>query len=152
MTMKYNNKHGFPSNKSESDARNISSGLTLKSLSKLNRKKRPSQAIGLFMNSNQKIENSYSHNHLLDLASKAGVIANDSPYMSQLEQMTIEAKENRKKWISKQNFCLFINRSNSQINLVKNYVRITPSIPACNYMFRGIFKDKWLNKKDFRPW
>lgn len=152
MKMKTTN-HGFPSNRSESDVRSTSfSGLTLNSITKLIKKKKINKTTAVYINPKPGIEHSYSHNHLLDLTRKAGVIANDSPYLSPLAQIAKEAQENKKKWIGNQNFLLFVNKAHGQNNIVKNYVRITPSIPASNYMFRGIYKDKWVDKKDFISW
>ena len=96
----------------------------------------------------------YERKHWAHIRNKACIIENDSPYMDMLTKEYLEKKNNEKKWVVKKNFDVFVGKATSLINHncndIKNYVRITPSLPPILYQFRRNEKNKWVVKSDFQ--
>ena len=124
----------------------------------------PSYRGRMFLNSKQKsrqhnassTQNALNHNlsyqriHWRSISAKAGVITNDSPYLSNEDQIKQQNKENRKKWICQNNFNLFVGKATTNKSfMIKNYVSKTPSNPPVLYNFREIHKNKWIDEKGF---
>lgn len=96
------------------------------------------------------LTSSYEHLHWKDVTSKAGIINNDSPYLPDEEYVKQQYRENKKRWINKQNFNVFVGKATSnKAYMIKNYVQMTPSIPPVLHSFRPIHKEKWISKKGF---
>ena len=96
------------------------------------------------------LANSYEHTHWRDINAKAGIISGDSPYLPDEKYVHQQFQENKKKWINKQNFNVFVGKATSNRNyIIKNYVQMTPSIPPVLHSFRPVNKNKWISKKGF---
>ena len=93
---------------------------------------------------------SYEQRHWADIKSKADVINWNDPY---IENHVIEYKEklnSKKKWINQRGFNNNVGKASSnRANFIKNYVRITPSLPPLLYKFRQPEKNKWINQSGF---
>ena len=74
--------------------------------------------------------------------------------MDYLTKEYLEKKDNEKKWVVKKNFDVFVGKASSvqshNFNEIKNYVRITPSLPPVLYQFRRNERNKWVSKSDFQ--
>jgi hypothetical protein len=96
-------------------------------------------------------EGSYVQKHWADIKNKGGSINSIEPY---IEEHTREYKErinNKKKWIDKKGFNNSVGKASlNNSNFIKNYVRITPSLPPLLYQFRKPEKEKWINKSGFK--
>ena len=96
-------------------------------------------------------EGSYVQKHWADIKNKGGSINSIEPYV---EEHTREYKErinNKKKWIDKKGFNNSVGKASlNNSNFIKNYVRITPSLPPLLYQFRKPEKEKWINKSGFK--
>ena len=96
----------------------------------------------------------YERKHWAPIRNKACIIENDSPYMDYLTKEYLEKKDNEKKWVVKKNFDVFVGKASSvqshNFNEIKNYVRITPSLPPVLYQFRRNERNKWVSKSDFQ--
>ena len=96
-------------------------------------------------------EGSYVQKHWADIKNKGGSINSIEPYV---EEHTREYKErinNKKKWINKKGFNNSVGKASlNNSNFIKNYVRITPSLPPLLYQFRKAEKEKWINKSGFK--
>ena len=96
-------------------------------------------------------EGSYAQKHWADIKNKGGSINSIEPY---IEEHTREYKErinNKKKWIDKKGFNNSVGKASlNNSNFIKNYVRITPSLPPLLYQFRKPEKEKWINKSGFK--
>ena len=93
---------------------------------------------------------SYAERHWADIKSRAGVINLEDPY---IEQHTIEYKErlnDKKKWMDIRGFNNNVGLASiSKKYFIKNYVRLTPSLPPLLYNFRTPQKNKWLDQSGF---
>ena len=76
-------------------------------------------------------------------------VRNSSPYISEEDQRYLNEKENKKHFISKNNFNLFAGKYSCKPNFIPNYVQMTPSQNPLNHKFREEKKDKWITKKGF---
>ena len=96
-------------------------------------------------------EGSYVQKHWADIKNKGGSINSIEPY---IEEHTREYKErinNKKKWIDKKGFNNSVGKASlNNSNFIKNYVRITPSLPPLLCQFRKPEKEKWINKSGFK--
>jgi hypothetical protein len=96
-------------------------------------------------------EGSYAQKHWADIKTKGGSINSIEPYV---EEHTREFKErinNKKKWLDKKGFNNSVGKASlNNSNFIKNYVRITPSLPPLLYQFRKPEKEKWINKSGFK--
>ena len=81
--------------------------------------------------------------------SKQYYVRNSSPYISEEKQRYLNEKENKKHFISKNNFKLFVGKYSCKPNFIPNYVQMTPSQNPLNHKFREEKKDKWMTKKGF---
>lgn len=145
--MKINN-HGFPTTKLNHN--HSFTGLPLSIRDKLLTHK-SNKSNSLSSSQLDSRNNSYIQLTMRKIKEKAGVISTASPYRSLNDIIIEEEKLNRKKWISKQNFKLYIGkRSTNKANNIKNYVQVSPSIPPNNYVFRGLSKDKWIVHNGFK--
>lgn len=71
-----------------------------------------------------------------------------SPFKSKEEEYLYNMNDDKKNWIDRNGFRLYIK---DKIPIIKNYVGIEFSNPpVINYIFRSIQKEKWINKKDFK--
>lgn len=71
-----------------------------------------------------------------------------SPFKSKEEEYLYNMNDDKKNWIDRNGFRLYIK---SKIPIIKNYVGIEFSNPpVINYIFRSIQKEKWMNKNDFK--
>jgi hypothetical protein len=114
--------------------------------SKLTSRQQNANSIKINLNHNL----SYQRIHWRSISAKAGVITNDSPYLSNEDQIKQQNRENRKKWICKNNFNLFVGKATTNKSfMIKNYVSKTPSNPPVLYNFREIHKKKWIDDKGF---
>ena len=125
--------------------------ISTSSLSRLtSSRKYRTASTGAINRSNNNVTNSYEHLHWKNVTSKAGIITNDSPYLSEEELQKKKYRENKKKWISKNNFNVYVGKATTNRSyIIKNYVQMTPSQPPVLYSFRPIHKDKWISKKGF---
>ena len=128
---------------------------SIHSNSRLTTKKTRTDSTGKNDNNSSKsrlnqLTNSYEHIHWKDVTSKAGIITNDSPYLPDEEYVKQQYRENKKRWINKQNFNVFVGKATSnKAYMIKNYVQMTHSITPVLHSFRPIQKDKWMSKKRF---
>ena len=93
---------------------------------------------------------SYAERHWADIKSKAGVINLDDPYIEDHKREYKEHLNSKKKWIDQKGFNNNVGKASISRNLfIKNYVRVTPSLPPLLYKFRQPEKNKWINKSGF---
>ena len=96
-------------------------------------------------------EESYAQKHWADIKSKGGSINSIEPYVDEFTRECKERINNKKKWIVKKGFNNSVGKASlNNSNFIKNYVRITPSLPPLLYQFRKPVKEKWINKSDFK--
>ena len=89
----------------------------------------------------------YFHRHFQDISSKAGIISNDSPYITEEQKRRIEEKESRKKDISNVKFTNFLrkpdnNDENIDLQPMGDFYN--------NFKFRDENKNKWVSKRGFQ--
>lgn len=105
------------------------------------------------INKNRSYVSDYERIHWADIKNRALVVSYDSPYMDILDKDYREKVKNKKKWVFRQGFNNFIGKASSNIirnsNEIKNYVRLTPSLPPLLYEFRKPQKNRWVGKGDF---
>ena len=89
----------------------------------------------------------YYHRHMQDICSKAGIVANDSPYITEEEKKRIEEKENRKKDISNKKFTSVLPKFPHNNN---DGLDTLPIGNTEGYQFRGEDKSKWISKRGFQ--
>ena len=90
----------------------------------------------------------YYHRHMQDICSKAGIVANDSPYITEEEKKRIEEKENRKKDISNKKFSSVLPKYPHNDN-------DKDTLPMGNiegFKFRDEDKKKWISKRGFQAY
>lgn len=90
----------------------------------------------------------YFHRHMQDICSKAGIVANDSPYITEEEKKRIEEKENRKKDISNKKFSSVLPKYPHNDN-------DKDTLPMGNieaFKFRDEDKKKWISKRGFQAY
>ena len=93
---------------------------------------------------------SYEQRHWADIKSKAGVLNVVEPYIEGHTREYKEKLDNKKKWIDQKGFNNNVGRASfNRGNIIKNYVRLTPSLPPLLYKFRQPQKNKWINHSDF---
>ena len=93
---------------------------------------------------------SYEQKHWADIKSKAGVINSNNPYLDNHIIEYKEKMESKKKWIDQKGFNSNVGKASiNRVNFIKNYVRITPSLPPLLYKFRQPDKNKWINQSGF---
>jgi len=109
-----------------------------------------------YINKSASLIGEYERKHWRNIREKADIINNDSPYMDELDKEYNEKLKDKKKWINKKNFNIFIGKAssirNSFKNEIKNYVMRTPSLPPILYQFRKTQKKKWICIKNFNPY
>ena len=70
--------------------------------------------------------------------------------MIHIEDHIREYKEklnSKKKWIDQKGFNNNVGKASvNRANFIKNYVRVTPSLPPLLYKFRQPQKNKWINQ------
>jgi len=94
---------------------------------------------------------SYAQKHWEDIKNMGGSINSIEPYIDKLSRENKERINNKKKWIDKKGFNNSVGKASlNNSNFIKNYVRITPSLPPLLYQFRKPEKAKWINKSDFK--
>lgn len=95
----------------------------------------------------------YERIHWADIKNRALVVSYDSPYMDLLDKDYKEKVKNKKKWVVREGFNNYIGKASSNVssnfNEIKNYVRLTPSLPPLLYEFRRPQKKRWIGKGDF---
>ena len=93
---------------------------------------------------------SYAQRHWADIKSKAGVINLVDPYIEDHIREYKEKLNSKKKWIDQKGFNNNVGKASvNRANFIKNYVRVTPSLPPLLYKFRQPQKNKWINQSDF---
>ena len=93
---------------------------------------------------------SYIERHWADIKSKAGVINSGDPYIEDHTREYEERLKSKKKWINQKGFFNNIGKASiNRVNFIKNYVRLTPSLPPLLYEFRKPQKNKWINQSGF---
>ena len=93
---------------------------------------------------------SYAQRHWADIKDKAGVINSYEPYIEWHIREYKEKMSNKKKWMDQKGFNNNVGRaSKNRGNFIKNYVRVTPSLPPLLYEFRKPQKNKWINQSGF---
>ena len=93
---------------------------------------------------------SYEQRHWADIKSKAGVLNIVEPYIEDHIRKYKEKLDSRKKWIDQKGFNNNVGKASfNRVNFIKNYVRVTPSLPPLLYKFRQPQKNKWINHSDF---
>lgn len=93
---------------------------------------------------------SYEQRHWADIKSKAGVLNIVEPYIEDHIREYKEKLDSRKKWIDQKGFNNNVGKASfNRVNFIKNYVRVTPSLPPLLYKFRQPQKNKWINHSDF---
>ena len=89
----------------------------------------------------------YFHRHFQDISSKAGIVSNDSPYITEEQKRRIEEKESRKKDISKVKFTNVIHKP--QYN--DDDLDLEPTGDFYNqFKYRDEDKNKWVSKRGFQ--
>ena len=88
----------------------------------------------------------YFERHTQDIASRAGIVSTDSPYISDIEIKRIEEKESRKKDISNQKFSSILPKFPHN----DEGLDTTPIGNTEGYQFRGEDKSKWISKRGFQ--
>ena len=89
----------------------------------------------------------YFHRHFQDIASKAGIVSNDSPYITEEQRRRIEEKESRKKDISNVRFTNVLHKP--QYN--DDDADLQPIGDAYNnFKYRDEDKKKWVSKRGFQ--
>ena len=93
---------------------------------------------------------SYEQKHWADIKSKAGVLNIVEPYIEGHTREYKEKLDSKKKWIDQKGFNNNIGIASANTrNFIKNYVRVTPSLPPLLYKFRQPQKNKWINQSGF---
>ena len=88
----------------------------------------------------------YYIRHTKDMAGLAGIISQDSPYISKEEIMRKEERESRKKDISNQKYTSVLPKYPQN----NDGLDTTPFGNIEAYQFRGENKEKWISKRGFR--
>lgn len=71
-----------------------------------------------------------------------------TPFKSDEDRRLEDYKENKKKWIGKEDFMKAVKKSSIEKDrFISNFVSATPSDPPVNYNFRPIYKNKWIAPK-----
>ena len=93
---------------------------------------------------------SYAQRHWADIKSKAGCINLVDPYVDSLSREYKEKLNSKKKWIDQKGFNNNVGKASINRNsFIKNYVRVTPSLPPLLYKFRQPEKNKWISQSGF---
>ena len=117
----------------------------------LNKQKLPPLKSSRSSHNNSIGPGNYDKKHWADIKNRAGLINNDTPYQ---ETQSLEYKNReleKKKWISKSNFNIFVGKATAnKKDEIKNYFDLAPTFqPKFNQEFREITKKKWINKQGF---
>ena len=89
----------------------------------------------------------YFIRHTKDLTDRAGIIPQDSPYVSPEEIKRLEEKESRKKDISNKKFTSVTSKVKYNQN---EGLDTTPIGNTEGFRFRNENKDKWISKRGFQ--
>ena len=89
----------------------------------------------------------YFIRHTKDLTDRAGIISQDSPYVSPEEIKRLEEKESRKKDISNKKFTSVTSKVKYNQN---EGLDTTPIANTEGFRFRNENKDKWISKRGFQ--
>ena len=89
----------------------------------------------------------YFQRHTKEVGANAGVIASDSPYITDVEIRRLEEKESRKKDISNKKFTSVTSKVKYNQN---EGLDTTPIGNTEGFRFRNENKDKWISKRGFQ--
>ena len=124
---------------------------TLSNLNDKNKKNKNEHKISEAMKASIQKDDDYRNipyyiRHTQDMTGLAGVIAQDSPYISKEEIMRKEQKESRKKDISNQKYTSVLPKYPHN----NDGMDTTPIGNIEGYQFRGENKEKWISKRGFQ--
>ena len=126
----------------------ISTNTTNKDKKKKEKEKKISSSFKAAMQLDEEYRNiPYFIRHTKDLTDRAGIIPQDSPYVSPEEIKRLEEKESRKKDISNKKFTSVTSKVKYNQN---EGLDTTPIGNTEGFRFRNENKDKWISKRGFQ--